>query len=483
MSISITVDRDSKEPLYRQIAGQIRAQIRSGSLPIGTKLPTIRHLAKTLGVTRLTVENAYDDLRANGWVETIVGSGTFVAHSAQPRVENIGRQATPRGVLGDIPSIHEINVVRSFAYAEPDAERLPVAQFWDSLSILRDSTDMMRYRSPQGEAALRVELASLLRERGVEVTPGNLIITAGVTQGLSMTVQALTQPGDFVAVEEQSHLTMLHTLTMHGVNIVGVTRDDEGPRPDALERVIVQQRPRFFYLIPTGQNPTGQTITARRRRELLDMAQKYGLMLIEDDIYGLLNYLGDPQPALKALDETEHVIYLSGFSKVLMPGLRIGYMAAPEPLHQRLLALKQAIDLYNPPFVQQALANFIRSGKFRDHRRAMLPVYRARRECLLRELRQQMPPGVTWLEPQGGLVCWLTLPAGVDANAVYRAALQQGFAFTPGNAFLAQSSDTSHLRICFGAQPEQYIREAVAALSAIIRDALRNPVQYPDTPF
>ena len=472
MPFPFRIDRDSALPLYHQIAGQIRQQIRDGLLPVGAKLPPIRQMAEQLGVTRLTAQTAYDELHAQGWIETVVGRGTFVAGTARPEalIDAVGHSMLPGDVLDDQHRIDQIAIVRSFAYAEPDPNLFPSSELWGEIGRLREeSATLLRYSWPQGDPVLRTVLVNLLNERGVEAMPDDILVTAGVTQGVSLVAQALTRPGDAVVVERPTHLGLLNTLRTYGVQPIPVPLDDKGPRLDELERIIVQYRPRFFHTVPNFHHPTGILTSSERRRDLLALARQYGLMLVEDDASGPLAYDGEPDPALKSLDEMEQVVYISSMSKVMMPGLRVGCVVAPRPLHGQLVGLRRASDFCGPPFVQRAVANFIRGGALKRHLRKVVPIYRERRDRLMRDLHWYMPAGVTWARPKGGFTCWLTLPPGVAAADVNREALRCGFAFTPGDAFLTEPETSDHLRICFVSQPIEVIDEAMAVLGRIIK--------------
>lgn len=485
MPLALHIDRQAEQPLYRQIAGQIRALVRDGRLPVGARLPATRSLAGQLGVTRLTVQTAYDELRAQGWVDTAVGRGTFVVRAAPPEalMETVGHSVTTTGVLDDLPRYEQIDIVRSFATAEPDAELFPVGMFWGYLNQLRpEGVDLMRYTWPQGDVRLRTALADLLRERGIEVMPDGILVTAGVTQGISLLLHALTRPGDVVALNSPAHIGLLEGLRACQIQPVGVPLDGEGPRLDVLEKVIVQYRPRFFFTVPCFHDPTGLQMSGRRRLDLLGLARGAGLMLVEDDSRAPLAYDGEPTPALKAEDERDQVVTLGGFSKSLMPGLRIGYVVAPHPLLDQLVTLRRAADFCGMPFVQRALANYILDGEFRQHLRRVLPVYRERRDSLLRALARHMPPGVEWTSPAGGFACWLTLPPGVSAVDVHRDALRRGFAFTPGDAFLIEPDLRDHLRICFASHPPDVIEEASAVLGWVIRRQAETAAHWQNRP-
>lgn len=475
MSLQINLDREAGRPLYQQIAAQIRAQIGAGQLPTGTRLPTIRQLSQSLGVTRLTVQSAYGELQAEGLIEATVGRGTFVASTAQPRslMATLGRRINPDSVLNDLLQVTQIPVARSLAIADPDPMLFPAEEFWDSLGALRpNAAALLQYQLPQGDALLRVELAKLMQERGVEVVPDEIIVTSGVTQALSLVTQALARPGDTVVVEQPTYLGLLHILKAHGVRPVGVPLDAEGPQLDALERIAIQQRPRFFYTIPSFQNPTGICMSPARRRDVLALAERYGLLLVEDDLYSRLSYDNPAPPALKAGDSTGVVIYLDGVSKMLLPGLRVGYLVAPSPLREQLLSLRRSTDLCGPGLVHRALADFLHKGKLRTYLRRAVPRYRERRDTLLQALQRSMPDGVSWTTPEGGYCCWVTMPPSSALGDLYQAALARGVVFTPGEVFLAEAEPHRHLRLCFGSQPPDVIREAVGVVGELVHERL-----------
>lgn len=475
MSISFRLQRDHQAALYQQIATQIKDQISSERLPAGTRLPTIRRLAQELGVTRVTVQNAYDELRADGWIQSTIGRGTFVSErvQSQPPLRSFQQPLTPDTVVSDMLQISEVVGMRSLASASPDAHLFPTEDFWGALDELRaTSATMASYGASQGVPALRTELTNLLRERQMDVLPDEILVTAGVTQGLALLAQALCRPGDVVLVEQPTYVGFLHTMKTQGVQPIGIPLDEEGPQLEPLERMVVQHRPRFFYTIPSFQNPTGICMSPARQRDLLDLAVRYGFLIVEDDLYARIAY-DQPAPLpLFAEDRTNSVIYLSSFSKTLMPGLRIGFLVAPAPLHQKLISLRRANDLCGPTLMQFALARFIANGGLKKHMRRVLPIYRERRDAYVAAMQQYMPPSVQWTRPSGGFCSWLTLPRHHALSNLYQTAIQQGWIFAPGDVFLADTSTHHHLRICFGNQPPTTIRNGIKMLSELIRTAL-----------
>lgn len=480
MSLDISLERAGTVPLYRQIAEQVRQRVSSGGLPPGTQLPTVRALADQLGVTRMTVQTAYADLQSGGWIEATVGRGTFVSDEALASRRFPVRTAplTPALVIDDMIQMASVQGVRSLANASPDSRLFPADEFNAAFGELRGELgSLVEYAPTLGDAELRVELAVLLAERGVAALPDEILVTNGASQALALICQALCRTGDAVLVEQPTYLSFLNILRAQGIEAVGVPMDDEGPMIDALARMAVQMRPRFFYTIPTYQNPTGRTMSPARRLQVLDLARRLGFMVVEDDIYARMNLDGVAPPALKSLDTTGNVIYVSSLSKMLMPGLRIGWVTAAPNLQRRLVDLRRADDLCGPPLLQRAAARFLHADGLKRHLRRVLPVYRERRDALLGALAASMPAGATWTRPAGGFCVWLTLPTHRRLDDLYSVALRQGWAFAPGSVFLAQPESEQSLRICFGQQPPATLRAGVLALARLIEE--RSELELP----
>lgn len=474
MSLDFQVDRTSSVALYQQIIEHLKARISDGRLPAGARLPTVRQLASDLGVTRLTVQNAYAELQAAGWIESTVGRGTYVSHDVNGHSFGRGMVAlTPDGVINDILQLNQIVGLRSMASASPDARLFPAGEFWSTIADLQsDAAAMVSYSSSQGDPQLRVEISQDLGERGIDVTPDEVLVVAGVTQGLALISRTLAQPGDNILVEKPTYLGLLHTLKLHNVNAIGVPFDDEGPALAALEQAILQHRPRFFYTVPTFQNPTGRCMSLERRLALLDLCATHGVIIIEDDIYGRLAYDTPSPPPLYALDKRGQVIYVSSYSKVLMPGLRLGFVVAPQRWADRMLSLRRASDLCSPTLLQRALAHFLRSGGLKRHLRRVLPIYRERRNTLVAALQRNLPPSIHWEPPQGGFCAWLTMPSYHPFSDLEQALLRQGWAVTPGEVFLAEPSQQKSIRLCFGTLTPDAINAGVDAVSLAIRERL-----------
>jgi DNA-binding transcriptional MocR family regulator len=473
VSLDFHLDRTNSVALYQQISEYLKERISDGRLPAGARLPTVRQFASDLGVTRLTVQNAYAELQTAGWIESTVGRGTFVSHDVNGHTFGRGMMApmTPDGVINDILQVNHIVGLRSMASASPDPRLFPTEEFWSTLADLQtDALAMISYTSSQGDPQLRVEISQDLAERGVDATPEEVLVVAGVTQGLALVSRTLAQPGDRILVEQPTYLGLLHTLKLHGVHAIGVPLDDEGPILSELEQAILQHRPRFFYTVPTFQNPTGLCMTLERRLAVLELAATHGVMIIEDDIYGRLAYDAPSPPPLYTLDTRGQVIFVSSYSKVLMPGLRLGYVVAPPRWAERLLSLRRATDLCSPTLLQRALALFLRNGGLKRHLRRVLPIYRERRNTLVGALQRTLPPSVQWNAPQGGFCAWLTMPSYHPFSDLEQALLRQGWAVTPGEVFLAEPAQQKSIRICFGTLTPDAINAGVDVTSRAIRE-------------
>ena len=380
---------------------------------------------------------------------------------------------TPDGVINDILQINQVVGLRSMASASPDPRLFPADEFWSALQTQQDGLlSAVTYGSSQGDPKLRVEISRDLTERGIDASPAEILVTSGVTQGLTLVAQAVAHPGDRVLVEQPTYLGLLHTLKVHGVQPIGVKVDDEGPILEDLERAIAHHRPRFFYTVPTFQNPTGRCMSQTRRNDLLELAAAHGLLIVEDDIYGRLGY-DEPAPLpLAAHPGHAQVIYITSYSKTLMPGLRLGCMVAPPHLTERLLSFRRAADLCSPPLMQRTLAEFLRHDGLKRHLRRVRPIYRERRDALVTALRRYLPDGVHWEPPQGGFCCWLTLPPHPSFADLEQAALRHGWSITPGEVFLAEPTARRSVRLCFGTLAPDVIQTGVELLGQLIQERL-----------
>jgi 2-aminoadipate transaminase len=477
------LDRNHAKPLYLQLSDQLQDRIRSGSLPCGAKLPPVRDLANTLGLTRLTVHNAYSELQAGGWVEAYVGRGTFVADRPQsllPPHEHPQRSgdeaASPwisQGMLADMMRLGQQPDLISFAQAGPALETFPLRELGRAIQhALRDPA-ALGYGPTQGEVSLREAVATWLLDRNVVTSPDHVLITTGAQQGVALALRAFVRQGDVVLIEEPTYLGFIEQATSLGIRLIGVPMDEHGIRIDALTRVLREYRPRLLYTVPTYHNPTGICLAPERQTALLQLAHDHNMLILEDDVYGALGYDTAPPLPLKSRDSHDQVVHLGSFSKILTPGLRLGYLVANEELLWPLLSAKRSADLHCSPLLQRALADYLHRGQLAGHLRSVRELYRERRDAMGRALTRWCPAEVRWATPRGGLCFWLELPPGIHAADIYTEGIDRGIGITLGNVFFPQPPRSAYVRLCFAAQTPERIEEGIKIFGQLVRDHLR----------
>ncbi len=481
----LKIDHERAEPVYRQIADGVRAAALDGRLGPGHRLPPTRDLARQLGVNRQTVVAAYDHLASQGWVQSQTGRGTFLAVPAGERrtdsppapgaswMPTFSRAVEAPQVSGLLSFYQTANLSHgiSFAGSYPARELMPIEAFSRALAATQreEGAAVLVYGPSAGHQRLREHIASRMQEAGSVVEPENVLVTNGAQQGIDLVFHAFLERGDAIVIEEPTYTGALSVLASIGARVVGVQVDDQGMRPDSLALALERNRPRLMYVQPGFHNPTSAVMGEARRRELLSLAARSRCVILEDDWASGLRFEGEEPRTLHALDGGEHVIYLNTFSKKLLPGLRIGWVAAPYPVMQRLVALKQIRDCGTSLLLQAALERFLRSGGLEEHLERVLPIYRERRDCMLAALERHMPDGTTWTRADGGLFVWVTLPRKLDAQQLFGAAQQAGVTFSSGEMFHSSGDGRHALRLTYSAAAPAEIEKGVAILGELIR--------------
>lgn len=480
----IPIDRHSPIPIYQQIQCFLREQIQSGALPPGTRLPASRELAASLGVNRLTVTNAYAELEAEGLIYSRVGSGTFVA----PAPATPSRPAEHHTSANDWPLWQQELLSRTWLPAQrkfehvlatishPDlisfadglgaSELFPVDDFRKALHMVlrRDGSEALGYGERAGYLPLRTTIAHILTSQGIPATADEVLITSGSQQAIALVARLLLRPGEVALVESPTYAGAIEIFRSLEVRLLGIPVDEQGMQVERVEEAVRAAHPRLIYTIPTFHNPTGVCMSGERRQQLIALADRYNIPILEDDFVGDLRYEGHTQPALKTLDPGGRVIYVSTFAKMLMPGLRLGYIVASGPVYERLLASKRILDLATSNLIQRALDAYITVGRYQAHLRRACQVYRRRRDAMVEALTRYMPAGTRWLTPQGGLFIWLHLPDGLSADELYPLAGEEGVSFAPGSLFYPGERAQPYLRLNFAVHPPARIEEGIRRL-------------------
>jgi GntR family transcriptional regulator / MocR family aminotransferase len=475
----IPIDRQLETPLYQQIEEYLRQSIEAGKLPADTRLPAARQLAEELGVSRITVENAYATLEADGLVGRLAGSGTYVLPAGQllrhPSAQSDWPlwQQSIRAEVGpsrrDVPA--EPRHPRPIAFTGfGDPRRFPVEEFYKAIKdvMRRDGTAALEFGDLQGYGPLRETIAHVLTSQGVQAHPDTVLVTSGSQQALALITQILLKPGDVVLVETPTYDGALDLFRSHHLKLVGCPTDALGMQTEKLEPLLQQHHPKLIYTIPNFQNPSGASLSLARRRQLIALADRYNIPILEDDFVGELRYEGRAQPALKALDPGGRVIYVGTFSKLLMPGLRVGFLVAEGPIFALLARHKWVNDLATSTLTQRALENYVTVGRYQAHVRRSCQVYRRRRDAMMQAIRQHLPE-VQAAPPQGGLFVWAQLPAGSSATQLLPLAAQEGVEYAPGSRFFPDPADGEEfLRLNFATRTPEEIDEGIGRLGRAI---------------
>src|SRR4051794_28603376 len=333
-----------------------------------------------------------------------------------------------------------------------------------------DAVRALQYSTTEGDPALRARLAAFMSQGGLAVEADDVLVTTGSQQALGLIASALLDPGDVVLVEDPTYLAALQSFGLADARAVPVPSDADGPLPDALVQRARAHRAKAVYLIPTFQNPTGRTMSARRRAALAEAAAEAGMWIVEDDPYSALRLEGEHVDLLAAQPAArERTIVVQTLSKVLSPGLRLGYVRAPASLRGPLAVAKQAADLHSPTINQLAASVWLERHDLGAHIASLAAHYRPRRDALLAGLAEHLPHGSSWTEPQGGLFVWVTLPPGMDAEGLLPAAIARGVAFVPGRFFYAAEAQRETLRLSFATESPDALIEGAARLGAAIR--------------
>ncbi|MGP3686718.1 aminotransferase-like domain-containing protein [Streptomyces sp. IBSNAI002] len=329
----------------------------------------------------------------------------------------------------------------------------------------------LQYSTTEGAPELREAVARRASARGLATGADDVLVTSGSQQALTLLTAALVEPGDVVLVENPTYLAALQCFGMAGARVVAVPCDAEGLIPEALEELVARERPKLLYTVPTFQNPTGRTLPAVRRAEVARIAARLGLWLIEDDPYGDLRYEGAELPWLAAHPGAEdRTALLGSFSKIMAPGLRLGWLRAPAALRRAAVVAKQAADLHTSTVDQLAAAHYLAAVDLDAHVATVRAAYRARRDALLAGLAGALPAGSAWNRPEGGMFVWARLPAGHDATALLKAALAHDVAFVPGSPFFTGPPDPRTLRLSFTTHTPQEITQGLTRLAAAVAD-------------
>ena len=466
--MKIPLDRQAKQPIYLQIRDRIEHLIHSGGLPSGAQLPSIRRLAQTVKVNKLTVLEAYSRLEAEGLVQAKRGAGYFInppelrAPTPLPPASFNPTQEViiPSGGHSSFPDIYYATIrshgrpdVIDFSRGEPqpfgvdDLRRI-------ARRAMQESELFFQQTHPKGDIALRGQITQILIQQGLETSPDNLVVTSGSMQALALLAEHFIKPGDWVIVEAPTYHGFLSVLEQRGAQMIGIPMTAEGMNLDLLAQYLRSHRPKLIYTISTLHNPTGITTSAAHRRKLLSLAEQFDCLVIEDNAYEPLSFATTPPP-IKAFDTSDRVIYVGTFSKTLMLGLRVGYMAITGAQNKALTERKLLHDFHVSNASQAIVKEYLASGHYRRRLNKLRDLHREHRDYMIGAMLKHFPPGITWTVPDGGTFLWIQLPDDLSVTEVAAAAARQKVLVGSGAAFFPKNQGYPAMRLNFSLLPDE----------------------------
>ncbi len=496
--MNLKIDRESKTPVYEQIRQQILDLVRDGLLPAGTKIPSVRELARDLGISVKTVRTAFDELSAERILETRHGSGTYIAERPDVVVgSNLRTRDEMQSDLTALPPMrwepysfnseffgmprskrHGGDLIK-FTQASPDPGLFPFER------IKQVATNMLWYPqqfffdrgNPQGYQPMVEYLEKEMALAGVPMAEGenDIILTGGFQRSLALVLDLLVRPGQRVAIESPSFSGLLNLLIAKRIDFVPIPMDGEGMDTEYLAGVLAQGEVRAVITIPTYHNPTGITMSQARREHLIRLAAKHRIPIIEDDWGRLLRYEGEAPPPLKSIDPGGYVIHIGTFSKSFLPGLRIGWITCPAAISWPLVMAKLGSDVGDSYFLQALLHEFILKGHFEKHVRRSIKEYRLRRDIMCETLRKHLPEGCRFRIPAGGFSVWVELPEQIMSVPLLSFCRDAGVEFLPAAFCMPDRKDRPALRLSFSRCRAEEIETGVKILCSVIADCLDKP--------
>lgn len=493
--MNVSLDRKSPVPLAEQIQLLLAERIRSGLYQEGDPLPSVRELSREAGVSLMTAVLAYERLEATGYAHRHHGKGTYVriprsekneileSPDSQPSYD--WQVAIPdylgRSMFRHVGAVNRHDVRYPLHRIKLHTEELlPLSYLQRALQqASADLSSIGDYAPAAGDEALRTTLTTLSPHRESGLTSSELMITTGTQQAIDLVARTFLGPGDLVAVESPTFPGALDAFRSRGATIISIPTDHTGMRLDVLHQLCDMHPPKLIYTLPTGQNPTGSVMSMQKRQTLLEIAESYNMLILEDDPWTELYFEDAPPRSLFSMDRRGHVIYVQGFSKAYAPGLRLSAVAARGSVYQRLLHAKAVTDLCTPLYNQRVLLHLLEQN-LDEHFRTVRRQLKMRRDQIHQLLKQHAPPNWTWTPPAAGPFFWLTAKDGENTDTLFVEAEQQGILCFPGSFFYSGTPDRTSVRIGFAALPEALIYEGILAFCQLLQKVTETDAERQD---
>lgn len=475
MNVSIQL-LESDQPKYMQLFNYIKKLIAEGELKPGDKLPTIRTLAQKLKVNNVTIINAYKQLENNKYITAKKGSGYYVSASKNQQVE-----AYSSSELG----LSDNKSIINFASATPHPSIFPIESFKKCINevIERDKGYAFSYQDSKGFKPLRKSLLNYFKEKyAINVgNEDNIQIVSGSQQGIDLIGKVLLNPGDYVITENPTYDGAIAVFKSRGARIVRVKIEQDGIDLIDLEKKMRICKPKLIYVMTSFQNPTTVCYSHQKLQELLALAKKYNIYIVEDDSMSDLCYQNVRPSTLKALDiKNEYVIYLKSFSKILMPGLRVGCMVIPDLLINDFTKIKHSSDISSSGLTQRSLDLYFESGKWDEHHQYMREIYKGKYEFMLNGLEKLNKYSIKFIKPNGGLYFWIKVPKFMSAKNIYCECKREGLLLIPSSVFydINNEDKDNYIRLSFASSGIEQIRDGMAILEKSISRNLTKRISY-----
>jgi len=465
---NITIDKSSSIPAYQQIGDQIGAMISDGRIAADTKLPPIRALASELGVSNITIVGAYRYLEQKKLAYARIGSGTYATellHKIRPIPADINRHAGEQEF--------ELKDAINFANSSTPAELFPIAEFKKLFNQVldRDKGNAFSYTDIQGYEPLREAVCGYLEGYGIKSDAEKVQIISGAQQGVDIISKALLMAGDVVFVENPTYYGAVGAFLSRGAQVIPVNMQKDGIDLDRLRGLLKLYRPKFIYVMTYFQTPTCVSYSMAKKRTLLELAAQYDTYIIEEDNQSEFNYGTGRVTPLKSLDHRNRVIYIKSFSKILMPGLRIGFMVLPKKVGQQAAAAKHTSDIYTSGFTQRAFELYLRSEHWQRHTEMMRRTFMERYEFFIKQADAYLRPYVKYTKPGGGLSLWLELRnKELSARDICGRLLEERVVATPGAVFSTDEYDLPFLRLSFADLECEKIRQGIKTIAKVFKE-------------
>jgi DNA-binding transcriptional MocR family regulator len=492
----IKFDKASTIPLYIQLFENLKSLITDGTLVHDVKLPSIRQLSKELGVNRITVVTAFKELEINGYVYTKPGSGTFVSNSFIVSAKNIHFQNN--FVLDEVYTQEYASLINNgqvsltessinFASATPTPDLFPVDDFKVALNevLERDKGNAFGYQDSQGYYPIRESICQVLGKAMVTCNPDDIQIISGAQQGIDIISKAFLRQGDYIITESPTYSGAIAVFKSRGAQIADIELCEDGMNLNILEYTIKKYKPRLLYTIPSFQNPTGYSCSNHKREQLLKLADKYDLYIIEDDYVSDLDFENRKYLPLKSMDKNNRVIFIKSYSKIFMPGLRLGFMIVPTGILSNVIEAKHATDISTSGLIQRAFDLYIRKGFWDKHSQFMYDIYKERYIKTINALDKYLPSNVNYKKPGGGLNIWLNLPPGFQVNKLVALCAAKDIVFAPGKIFYSSNSSQklNNIRLSFASVYVENTDHGIKTLSQIITIMEQKNESYRNLPI